>query len=464
MQSTTTIQGKLRQFAVILIPILVTQLALSAITFFDTNMSGKFSSVDLAGVAIATSIWVPVQTGLSGILMGITPVVSQLVGGRQENKVAYQVNQALWLSVLLAVIVLAAGYAVVPSILGAMNLEPEVRHVAARFLAAISAGIIPLFAYTVLRCFIDALGQTKISMVITLITLPINVGLNALFIYGFWGFPRLGGVGAGVASAITYWAVLVIAIITIHRVHPFAEYGIFRSFSKISFSAWKGHLKIGLPIGFSIFLETAVFAAVTLLMSGFDTATIAAHQAALNFASTLYMLPLSICMSLTILVGYEVGSGRMKDAWQYAKLGIGTAVILSLITAVILLVAGRQVAGLYSNEPAVIALIQQFLLYAIFFQISDAIATPTQGALRGYKDVNVAFILALVSFWVIGLPVGYVLANYTDWQAFGYWIGLITGLAAGAALMLRRLVKIQRRFTEQPEAVRSNASSLPHNQ
>lgn len=224
-------------------------------------------------------------------------------------------------------------------------------------------------------------------------------------------------------------------------------------------SAWKGLLKIGVPIGFSIFLETAVFAAVTLLMSNFDTATIAAHQAALNFATTLYMLPLSICMSLTILVGYEAGSGRMKDAWKYAKLGISTAVVLSLITAVILFVAGHQVAGLYSNEPAVVALIQHFLLFAIFFQISDAIATPTQGALRGYKDVNVAFMLAFLSFWVIGLPVGYVLANYTDWQAFGYWIGLITGLAVGAVLMLLRLVKVQGKFARQAASSTVSAPS-----
>ncbi|MGG3282271.1 MATE family efflux transporter [Paenibacillus solani] len=458
MQQTYTTSGKLKQFAIILIPILVTQLALSAITFFDTNMSGKFSSIDLAGVAIATSIWIPVQTGLSGILMGITPIVSQLVGQKQEHKVAYQVNQALWLSTLLAIIVLALGYAVVPGILGAMQLEPEVRRVASQFLAAISLGIIPLFAYTVLRSFIDALGQTKISMVITLIALPVNVGLNALLIYGFWGFPRLGGVGAGLASAITYWTLLVIAIVIIHKNHPFTSFRIFQKLQKISLAAWKDLLKIGVPIGFSIFLETAVFAAVTLLMSSFDTATIAAHQAALNFATTLYMLPLSICMSLTILVGYEVGSGRTKDAWKYAKLGIGTAVFLSLITAVILFMAGRQVAGLYSNEPAVVALIQHFLLFAIFFQISDAIATPTQGALRGYKDVNVAFMLAFLSFWIIGLPVGYVLANFTDWQAFGYWIGLITGLAVGAVLMLMRLVKVQRKFArEQAAPSRSNS-------
>ncbi|MEK3734291.1 MATE family efflux transporter [Paenibacillus sp. FSL M8-0334] len=456
MLQTTTMRGKMKQFAIILIPILITQLALSAISFFDTNMSGRFSSVDLAGVAIATSLWLPVQTGLSGILIGITPIVSQLMGRREEAEVPYQVNQALWLSAALALIVIGAGYAIVPSILNSMRLEPEVHRVVIEYLTAISFGIIPLFAYTVLRSFIDALGQTRTSMIITLISLPVNVVLNAMFIYGLWFFPRLGGVGAGVASAITYWIVLMITILIVHRVHPFSDFGMFRKLSKASLSAWKGIMKIGVPIGFSIFFETAVFAAVTLLMSSFNTMTIAAHQAAMNFASTLYMLPLSICMSLTIVVGFEAGSGRMKDARQYAKLGIGLAVLLSLATAIILLVAGRQVAGLYSSEPEVIALIQQFLLFAIFFQISDAIATPTQGALRGYKDVNVAFVLAFLSYWVIGLPVGYVLANFTELEAFGYWIGLITGLAVGATLMLLRLVKVQRKF--EREASGTNTS------
>lgn len=449
MHKTHTTRQKMKQFAVILLPILITQLALSAIAFFDTNMSGKFSSADLAGVAIATSIWIPVQTGLSGVLMGITPIVSQLMGARREDKVAYQVIQAIWLAVILALVVLGIGYIAVPTILNAMTLEPAVRDIASQFLMAISTGMIPLFGYTVLRSFIDGLGQTRISMFITLITLPLNVTLNALFIYGLWGFPRLGGVGAGIASAITYWVVFIIAICIVHKMQPFSKFQMLRSLPKVSFKAWKDHLKIGVPIGFSIFFETAVFAAVTLLMSNFDTITIAAHQAAMNFSTTLYMIPLSICMSLTILVGFEAGSGRMKDAKQYAKLGIVLAVILSLITAVILLVGGRQVASLYSNEPEVIELVQHFLIFAIFFQISDAIATPTQGALRGYKDVNVAFMLAFLSYWVIGLPVGYVLANFTSLTAFGYWIGLIIGLAVGAILLLYRLVKVQRIFNHQ---------------
>lgn len=450
MKQTHSLRQKAGQFLHILFPILITQIALSAITFFDTNMSGKFGTNDLAGVAIGTSLWIPVQTGLSGILMGITPLVSHLVGSKKNKDVAYQVTQSMWLSLLISILVLAIGSLILSPVLNFMNLEPQVRDIAFRFLCAISFGIIPLFGYTVLRSCIDALGQTRISMLITLIALPVNVGLNYLLIFGNFGFPRLGGVGAGVASAITYWVIFAIALHFIYRWEPFKSLQLFRKFHSVSLSSCKELLKIGVPIGFSIFFETAVFSAVTLLMSRFDTVTIAAHQAAINFASTLYMIPLSICMSLTILVGFESGSGRLKDARQYSIIGIGSAAALSLLTALVLLFAGSSVAGLYSNEPEVISLIRHFLIYAIFFQISDAIATPTQGALRGYKDVNPAFIICFAAYWIIGLPTGYLLATYTSMGAYGYWVGLIAGLAIGAILLLSRLVKVQRNFRVQP--------------
>lgn len=368
MIQTTSLKQKAGQFFHILFPILVTQIALSAITFFDTNMSGKFGTVDLAGVAIGTSLWIPIQTGLSGILMGITPIVSQLIGSKKDKDVAFQVTQGIWLSLIVSIIVLLIGSFALSPILNFMNLEPGVRDVAFRFLSAISFGIIPLFGYTVLRSCIDALGQTRVSMCITLIALPVNVGLNYLLIFGNFGFPRLGGVGAGVASAITYWVIFAVALLFIYRSQAFVNLRLFRNFYFISLNSIKDLLKIGVPIGFSIFFETAVFSAVTLLMSRFDTVTIAAHQAAINFATTLYMIPLSICISLTILVGFETGSGRQKDARQYAIMGIGLAAILSLTTALLLLFAGNHVAGLYSDEPDVISLIQHFLIYAIFFK------------------------------------------------------------------------------------------------
>ncbi|GJM78457.1 hypothetical protein HMSSN139_09530 [Paenibacillus sp. HMSSN-139] len=171
-----------------MIPILITQVTMSLMTFFDTMMSGHASPADLAGTAIGSSLWIPVQTGLSGILMGITPIVSQLVGAGQRNKVGYHVIQAIWLSVAVSLVVLLVGALSVSPLLNTMNLEPKVHHVAFYFLVAISTGIVPLFGYIVLRSFIDALGQTRVSMMITLISLPLNVGAGYLLILGTAAF------------------------------------------------------------------------------------------------------------------------------------------------------------------------------------------------------------------------------------------------------------------------------------
>lgn len=445
MQQTTTLRSKGRQFFYILFPILITQIGLYSMNFFDTVMSGHASSADLAGVAIGSSLWVPIFTGLSGILLATTPIVAQLIGAKDHKKVPFSVIQGIYLSVVLALIIILLGALLLDPILNSMNLEQSVHLVAKKYLIALSFGIIPLFIYTVLRCFIDALGQTRTTMIITLASLPINIVLNYFLIFGKFGFPKLGGVGAGVATAITYWCILLIAGHIVHRIKPFKGFRIFFHFTKISFTAWKEQLKIGVPIGFAIFFETSIFAAVTLLMSNFNTATIAAHQSALNFASLLYMIPLSISMTLTITVGFEVGAKRFKDAIKYSYLGIGTAVLMACICAIILVTFNENIARLYTSDPKVFDLVKHFLIYAIFFQLSDAVAAPIQGALRGYKDVNVTLLLALISYWVIGLPLGYYMANYTSFGAFGYWIGLITGLAVGAFLLFYRLKLVQKR-------------------
>jgi MATE family multidrug resistance protein len=445
MKETVTTREKIIQFSSILFPILITQLGLFSMNFFDTTMSGKVHPNDLAGVAIGSSLWVPVYTGLSGMLLSVTPIVAQLVGAKKSKDVPNTVVQGLYLSVIISIVIVILGYFTLDPILNNMELDHEVLHIAKGYLTALSFGILPLFIYAVLRCFIDALGLTRVTMFITLTSLPINLVLNYLFIYGKFGFPRLGGIGAGVASAITYWCIMIIAVLIIMKQSPFKQYKVFKTFYRLSFKVWSEILKIGVPIGLSIFFETSIFAAVTLLMSQYNTITIASHQAAINFASFLYMLPLSISMALTIVVGHEIGAKRLKDAKQYSYLGITMALFLSVLSAAIIYFFRPEVASIYTSDAAVLRLTQDFLIYAIFFQLSDAIAAPIQGALRGYKDVNVTFMMALVSYWVIGLPVGYLLAANTSLEAFGYWIGLISGLAAGAIGLSVRLHIIQRR-------------------
>lgn len=426
-------------------PILITQVAMYLMTFFDILMTGRYDSEHLAGVTIGSSFWSPVYTGLAGILLSVTPIVAQAIGAGRKDEARPTVQQGLYISIVLSAVVLVLLQIVIRMGLGQMPLEPEVGRVASGYLTAMSAGLIPLFAYTVIRSFIDALGATRVTMIVTLISAPVNIVLNGLFIFGIAGFPELGGIGAGVASAITYWFILGIAIAVTHTRRPFQQYHLFKGWERISLPRWKGIIALGVPIGISIFTETSIFAVVTLFMSNYSTETISAHQIALNFTSLLYMIPLSLSMGATILVGHAVGAGRWKEAKEYSWLSVFLAIVFSLISIFILVVFREGIAALYTEDQAIVRLAVQFFIFAAFFQLSDAIQAPVQGALRGYKDVNVTFIMAIISYWVIGLPVGYLIANTTELGPFGYWIGLITGLTAGAITLSVRLFLIQRK-------------------
>ncbi|MBB6176300.1 MATE family multidrug resistance protein [Anoxybacillus tengchongensis] len=439
MRETYTLKEKIKQFLHILFPIFLTQISLYMMNFFDVMMTGKYGAVDLAGVAIGSNIWVAIFTGIGGILTGLTPIVSQAFGAKEHKHISKAVEQAVYVAIVFACFVLTIIYFLVPILLENMYIESNVQTVAYQYLQALCIGVIPIFIYYVLRSFIDALGQTKVTMTLTLCSLPLNILLNDMLIFGRWGIPALGGVGAGYATSITYWCLLICALLLVRFRKPFSTYNILKKLSPVSFYIWKQLVSIGTPIGLSIFFETSIFSAVTLLMSQFGTMTIAAHQAAMNFASLLYMIPLSISLTLTIIVGFEVGANRLEHAKRYCMVGITFAVTMAIAASIVLLLFRETIASLYTNDKHVLQWTKQFLLYALFFQLSDAIAAPIQGALRGYKDVRFPFFIALVSYWLVGLPVGYALSHYTVAGPFGYWLGLIIGLASGASLLFIRL-------------------------
>ena len=449
MNQTTTLKQKYALILKIIVPILITQVAIYLISFFDILMSSRYGTADLAGVSIGSSIWMPVYTGLSGILLAITPIVSQLVGAKKEYAAKKAVQQGLYVALVLAAVIFVFLFFALDWILGNMQLAQAVHTIAKSYIQAMCVGLIPLLLFFVLRCFIDALGQTRVTMIITLLATPINILLNYVFIFGKLGAPELGGVGAGVATAITYWLIFFITVWIVAKRVPFEQFAIFREWSPLAWLSWKEILVIGVPIGISLFAETSIFSAVTMMMSSFSTEIIAAHQIAINFTSLLYMVPLSISMGVTILVGFEIGAGRLRDAKLYSYLCVGTAILFSFVSACILYLLREQIASMYSSDQLVLQYAQHFLVFAAIFQLSDSIQAPVQGALRGYKDVTITFIMAIISYWIIGLPTGFLLANYTDLGPVSYWIGLVAGLSAGAITLLIRLILVQRKYVLQ---------------
>jgi multidrug resistance protein, MATE family len=445
MNQTFTLNEKIKQLLFLLVPILITQLGMFSMVLFSTIMSGKYNASELAGVAIGSAVWNPIFTGLSGILLAVSPIAAQKFGEKKNREVSSVLSHGIYLAFAIAIIVIVLGFFLLDPLLNKMNLPLSVQETAHDYLIGLGYGIIPLFIYNVLRSFIYALGKTRIVMVILLCSLPINIFLNYVLIFGKMGFPELGGGGAGYATSITYWVIMAVTAFVIIKQEPFASYFKISYFKEFSIDKSMEILKIGVPMGLSIFFETSMFAVVTILISKFSITTIAAYQSALNIVSFLYMIPISISMAQTVLVGYEVGARRYKDAKTYSWLGVYLSIAIALITGLLVVLFRYEVAGLYSNELAVINLTAHFLIYALFFQISDAIQATAQAALRGYKDVNIAFIMTLIAYWLICLPVGYLLAEYTELGAPGYWIGLTVGLLAAGICLSIRLIYIQKR-------------------
>jgi multidrug resistance protein, MATE family len=445
MKQTYSTKEKIKLLLILLIPILITQLGMFSMVFFSTIMSGKYNATDLASIAIGSAIWNPIFTGLSGILLAVSPIAAQKIGEKKNKEVSAVLTNGIYLAVIIAVIVLIMGVFLLNPILDRMNLPTAVRGVAYEYLIGLSFGIIPLFVFNVLRSFIYALGKTRVVMVILLCSLPINLFLNYVFIFGRFGFPEYGGAGAGYATSITYWLIAGMTAFIIKTQQPYSEYVGLSHFKKFSLAKSMEILKIGVPMGLSIFFETSMFAVVTFLISKFNITTIAAYQTALNIVSFLYMIPMSISMAQTVLVGFEVGARRYKDAKAYSWLGIYLSIIISLVAGLFVVLFRYEVAGFYSNDSAVIMLTGQFLIYALFFMISDSIQATALAALRGYKDVNIAFIMTLIAYWLICLPVGYFLAHQTNLGAAGYWLGLTVGLLAAGICLSIRLLYIQKR-------------------
>lgn len=446
MKQTYSYQGKAWQFFAVLLPIFVTQLSLMATGFFNTVMAGRISEQDLAGVAVGVNLFMPFFGSFLGVISGLTPVIAQYYGAGKRQAIRYTTQQGFYWAFGLAVLFLAGGYAAVPLLLPLLELEPHVAYITTHYLIAVSCGVVPIFLAGVIRNFIDAHGYTRLTMCITMCTVPVNIGLNYIFMYGAFGLPAFGGIGAGMGSACTYVLNLLLNILVVMRLQPFRAYRLLQQLPRPQLRAWRRQLAVGVPIGATMFTEQSIFSAVGLFMTSYGTAIVAAHQAAMNFTTIVYMIPLSISLTLAILVGFEVGARRLRDAAQYVRLGRVLSLVFVCAIALPLTQHRSAVASLYGSSRELETLISAFLVYAVFMQMADCLNAPLQGALRGYKDVHVTFGLAVFSNWVIGLPLGWLMAHYSGLGPYSYWTGLIGGIAVGAICLSLRLRRVQRQM------------------
>ncbi|WP_312466591.1 MdtK family multidrug efflux MATE transporter [Pseudescherichia sp.] len=437
-----------RQLLALAIPVILAQVAQTAMGFVDTIMAGGYSATDMAAVAIGTSIWLPAILFGHGLLLALTPIIAQLNGSGRRDRIAEQVRQGFWLagfvSVLIMVVLWNAGH-----IIHAMhNIDPELADKAVRYLRALLCGAPGYLFFQVARNQCEGLAKTKPGMVFGFIGLLVNIPVNYIFIYGHFGMPELGGVGCGVATAAVYWVMFACMLSYIKRARAMRDIRQDQHFTKPDFSVLKRLVQLGLPIALALFFEVTLFAVVALLVSPLGIVNVAGHQIALNFSSLMFVLPLSLAAAVTIRVGFRLGQGSTLEAQTAARTGLGVGVCMAVLTAIFTVSLREHIALLYNDNPEVVHLAAQLMLLAAIYQISDSIQVVGSGILRGYKDTRSIFFITFTAYWVLGLPSGYVLA-LTDLVVdrmgpAGFWMGFIIGLTSAAILMMLRMRFLQR--------------------
>ena len=438
MYPTHQSKDKFVLFLKIFFPILIYQLANYSASFVDTTMTGQYNTIDLAGVTMATSLWNPFFTFLTGIVSALVPIIGHHLGRGKQKKVASDFYQFLYLSLGLSIFLFVLVFFVAPLILNNMGLEAAVTDIAIRYLWLLAIGIIPLLLFSVIRSLLDALGLTKLSMYLMLLLLPLNSSFNYLLIYGALGFPELGGAGAGLGTSLAYWALLLISILVLLKQEKLKEFHL-ENRLPLDKNQIKEAIRLGLPIGGTVFAEVAIFSAVGLIMAKSSSLIIASHQSAMNFSSLMYAVPMSISTTMAIVVSYEVGAKRLEDAKKFIKIGRLSAMVFAMLTLSFLYIFRENVARLYGYDSDFIHLTASFMTYSLFFQVADTFAAPLQGILRGYKDTVIPFYLGLIGYWGVAIPLGLLLDYTTSLGPYSYWIGLIISLVVSGLLYQWRL-------------------------
>ena len=434
-------RGKI--FIKLLLPVLIYQVISYSSGMIGTFMAGHYSPTDLAGVSMGVNIWNPVMYTLNAIVLAIVPIVSHLIGKKREEEIPVMVRQFLYIAVLISIILVIALNTLAAPIVDSLGMDAKIATITKNYLYYESFGVLSIFLYVVLRSFMDSLGLTRLSMIMMIISVPINVTLAYGFIFGKFGMPELGGAGNAVAVSLTYTVLFFIALFLTLKHPKINKYQIFKK-EGIRFKYWGEIFKLGIPIAIATALETVVFSTLSLMVSRFDTTIIASHQAALNFSGFLYSLPVSVANTATIIVAYHVGAKNYKLAKSYTALSVALGVISSGIAGLIVLLFDTQIPYLYSTDSGVIDLTAHLLIFAIGFALCDSFASALAGVLRGYKKVVPICVAMFVGYYIVGIPVAYYLVFTKGVGIDGLWIGWIIGLAIYALGVLGYYLNLSR--------------------
>ena len=433
-------------------PMVLTNLAQALIHATDVVLLGRVGPDTLAAAALGVNLYVFCLIFGMGMMTAAAPMIARERGARPHSvrDVRRTVRQAMWSAVLLVLPMWALLWNA-RDVLVLLGQDPLLAADAQTFVRYLMWALLPAFLYLVLRNFLAALERPFWALVVALCAVIVNLAVNYCLIFGVpaIGLPALGLVGAGIGSSITVTLefLLIALIVTQHR--RFRRYRLFGRFWRADWPRFRQFWKLGFPIAITLTLEVGVFNAAVFLMGLIGTASLAAHQIAIQIASLSFMVPMGLAQAVTVRVGAAYGrgdpTGITRAGWTSFVMGVGFMSAMALLMWAI----PRELVSIFldvddpRNAP-VIPLAIAFLGLAALFQIADGAQAVGAGMLRGLQDTTVPMVYALFGYWVIGMGTAVALGFGAGWDGVGIWSGLAAGLASVAVLMLIRWSRRER--------------------
>jgi MATE family multidrug resistance protein len=437
-------------------PLIVAQLAQNLLFTTDVVLLGWLGPKYLAAGTLASAFFMPfLLTGVS-IVGAVAPLVAQARGGRRIKDVRRVVRQGMWVAILLATILQPILFNI-GLVYGLLGQNPEITVLAESYIHYGSWMLYPAFALMAVRSMLAAYSDTRSILVITVMGVIVNALLAYTLIFGHFGFPRLELKGAAIATGMVNLLMFLVMLGYALRHRRFSRFHILVRFWKPDWQKFRAIFAIGLPIGLTVLAEVGLFSVAALLMGRLGTNEVAAHAVALQLASAAFMVPLGLGMAATVRVGLAYGRGDNEGVRKagWTALAIGTAFMT--LTCLVFLTQPDLLVGIFLDRSdaantAALGFAATYLAIAGIFQLSDGAQVVAAHALRGLSDTKVPMLIAMVGYWLVGMPIAYALAFVLDWRGTGVWLGLAAGLGFCAIVLVARFAMRERLGLVKPIA------------
>jgi MATE family multidrug resistance protein len=424
------------------LPMIGSNLAQMGLHATDMIMVGWYGVTELAAVVIAASSFFVVFVLGAGFAHAMLPMVAQALGRGDETQVRRDARMGLWLSILYGVAVYPLFWLSGP-VFRALGQQPEVATLAQDYLRVAGLGMAPALMVMTLRNYLAAFERTQVTLWVTVASVGVNIMLNWMLIFGHWGAPELGVAGAAIASV----AVQVFSLVALAGyaawLPPLRRFHLFQRFWRADWPAFWQVFRLGWPIGLTGLAESGLFHASALMMGWIGTVELAAHGIALEAAALAFMVHMGLSGAVTVRSARFMGEGDAANLRRAAVVALALSLAVALVVIAVFLIWPEPLIRLFLDPTKpeagqIVAFGTMLMALAALFQLADAGQVMALGLLRGIKDTRVPMILATVSYWLIGIPVSYVLAFPMGMGGAGLWLGLTVGLFVAAITMLVR--------------------------